>query len=339
MDKKYFEQVEKNLIGSELIVKVKQLGRANQSNAAPKTVLRASLNEVKSSQRNKYKIDSSKLKDEKEITLTRPVQIVHPSDLILLPHIKAMGADAGQVWHVRAVGGAGSYTWRSADPSIASVGQPHLVIAGDVGLTILTVADLRNPDNFATIQVEVQPVHHLLWLQDRVEALSQQQGTPSEGSGPQGLPSGSGGISTLSTIAVDSQKRRFTNCTGLLLSYDVKARGELVSEPSKATWAEVQKYVRSPAAQELIKLQNRFAQQPGAVFQSDLVEGAAATDTELQHNNFGICRQVKVRAEGVGLARVKAVLGDPGRTVESTDAEIASYSNLETLKPDYTTFL
>jgi len=77
------------------------------------------------------------------------------------------GLDVGQIWHLRAVGGAGSYTWRSTDPSVASVGlpsQPHLVKAGDVGLTVLTVADLRNPDNFATIQVEVQPVHHLLWL-------------------------------------------------------------------------------------------------------------------------------------------------------------------------------
>ena len=102
---------------------MKQLGRVTKSNAAPKTVLRASLNEVKSSQRNKFKIDSSKLKDEKEITLTRPVQIVHPSNLILLPHIKTMGGgDVGQIWHVRAVGGAGSYTWRSADPAVASVG-------------------------------------------------------------------------------------------------------------------------------------------------------------------------------------------------------------------------
>lgn len=74
------------------------------------------------------------------------------------------------------------------------------------------------------------------------------------------------------------------------------------------------------------------------MFQSDLVEGAATTETELQHNNFGICRQIKVRAEGVGLARVKAVLDDPGRTVESTDAEIASYSTLVTVEPDHMTF-
>ena len=167
---------------------MKPLGRATQSNAAPKTVVRASLNKVKSSQRNNFKIDSSKLKDEKEITLTRPVEIVHPNDLILLPHTKSMGGvHVGQIWHVRAVGGAGSYTWRTADPSVARVGQPHLVTsgdiyAGDVGRTVLTVADLRNPDNFATIQVEVQPVHHLLWLQDRVEALSQQQTTKSESS-------------------------------------------------------------------------------------------------------------------------------------------------------------
>ena len=241
LDQKYFQQIEKNLIGSELIVKVKQLGRSPHSNDAHKTILRASLNEVKSSQRNKFKIDSSKLKDEKEITLTRPVAIVHPSNLILLPHIKSIGGvDVGQIWYLRAVGGAGSYTWRSADPSVASVGQPsqpHHVKAGDVGLTVLTVADLRNPDNSATIQVEVQPVHHLLWLQDRVEALSQKQTAKSEGSGPQGLPSGSDGITTLSTIAVDSQKRRFTNCTQLSLSYDVKGEGELVRDSADTNWA------------------------------------------------------------------------------------------------------
>lgn len=75
------------------------------------------------------------------------------------------------------------------------------------------------------------------------------------------------------------------------------------------------------------------------MFQSDLVEGGDINDNELQHNNFGICHQIKVRAEGVGLARVKAVYDDPERKLESTDAEIASYSNLETVKPDYTTFL
>ena len=62
-------------------------------------------------------------------------------------------------------------------------------------------------------------------------------------------------------------------------------------------------------------------------------------DNELQHNNFGICHQIEVRAEGVGLARVKAVYDDPERKIESTDAEIASYSNLEAGKPDYAIFL
>jgi|TARA_B110000285_G_C15137239_1_gene627908 hypothetical protein len=46
-----------------------------------------------------------------------------------------------------------------------------------------------------------------------------------------------------------------------------------------------------------------------------------------------------VKAEGVGLARIKATLDDPERKIESNDAEIASYSNLETVKPDYATFL
>jgi hypothetical protein len=140
---------------------------------------------------------------------------------------------------VRAVGGAGSYVWRTADPTVASVGQPKQVKSGDiyardVGHTVLTVADLRNPDNFATIAVEVQPVHHLLWLQDRVEALSQQPTAQNEGSATQGQPNGSDGVTTLSTIAVDSQQRRFTSCTELKLSYDVKG-GELVGDSATTT--------------------------------------------------------------------------------------------------------
>jgi hypothetical protein len=46
-----------------------------------------------------------------------------------------------------------------------------------------------------------------------------------------------------------------------------------------------------------------------------------------------------VKSEGVGLARVKATFDDPERKIESTDAEIASYTNLETVKPEYSTFL
>lgn len=75
------------------------------------------------------------------------------------------------------------------------------------------------------------------------------------------------------------------------------------------------------------------------MFQSDLVGDGDINVSELLHNNYGICHQIKVRAEGVGLARVKAIYDDPERKIESTDAEIASYSNLETVKPDYTTFL
>jgi hypothetical protein len=46
-------------------------------------------------------------------------------------------------------------------------------------------------------------------------------------------------MTTLSSIAVDSQKRRFTNCTELKLSYDVKGHGELVGDPSKTNWAQL----------------------------------------------------------------------------------------------------
>ena len=69
------------------------------------------------------------------------------------------------------------------------------------------------------------------------------------------------------------------------------------------------------------------------------MEGSDLKEDELQYNSFGICRQIQVKAEGVGLARVKAIFDDPERKIESTDAEIASYTNLVTVKPEYSTFL
>lgn len=80
------------------------------------------------------------------------------------------------------------------------IGQPPHAIAGEVGVTTLTVSDIHNSDNFASIQLEVQPVHHLRWLQDRVEALSQKQLETQNGQAKEF----SDGISTLNTIAVDA---------------------------------------------------------------------------------------------------------------------------------------
>jgi hypothetical protein len=38
------------------------------------------------------------------------------------------------------------------------------------GITEIRASDLKNPHNYATIMVEVQPVHHLKWLEEHSEA-------------------------------------------------------------------------------------------------------------------------------------------------------------------------
>ena len=78
-------------------------------------------------------------------------------------------------------------------------------------------------------------------------------------------------------------------------------------------------------------------------FESDLKErDSTATDKEkrvMRHNNFGVCNQVKVISQGVGLSRVKAVYEGNDLRVESVEAEIASYQQLQTQKPDYQDYL
>ena len=183
---------------------------------------------------------------------------------------------------------------------------------------------MHNPDNFATIVVEVQPVHHLIWLEDRVEARKMVE------------------TALLSTIAVDYRGRKFTNCTSLEFSFEVKGDGVIKDEPVTGDWATLQAFVRDEKALELIKLRQRFDKEPSAIFSSDLKAGQVLTPHDLeviQHNNFGICDQVLVRAKDEGLSRVKAFYRTFEKTIESEKAEVASYDPLRTLRPDYFAFL
>lgn len=56
-------------------------------------------------------------------------------------------------------------------------------------------------------------------------------------------------------------------------------------------------------------MRRRFDIEPGAVFESELKQAKELTKEELkiiQHNNFGICDQIIVKAKDEGLCRVKA---------------------------------
>ena len=74
------------------------------------------------------------------------------------------------MWQLKAIGGSGTYVWSSADPSIARIGERARVWSVKAGITEVRASDLHNEHNYAIIMVEVQPVHHLIWLEDRVEA-------------------------------------------------------------------------------------------------------------------------------------------------------------------------
>jgi hypothetical protein len=55
--------------------------------------------------------------EEKELTITGPVQIVHPTPSILLPYVKDRdGRLKPEQWTMKAVGGSGTYVWTSMHP-------------------------------------------------------------------------------------------------------------------------------------------------------------------------------------------------------------------------------
>ena len=66
---------------------------------------------------------SARLTSEKELIITRPVKIQHPTNLVLLPFLPAAqeAHGNGEVWSLTSKGGSGVYMWSIVDPVIASV--------------------------------------------------------------------------------------------------------------------------------------------------------------------------------------------------------------------------
>jgi len=217
-DKKYLQLLESNSIRSEYIVKV-VTHQHSEPLPAHKTVISASLSQIKTKQLKKYVVDSNKIKDEKEITITSPVKIVHPTPSVLLPYLKSKGGKfIPEMWHMKALGGSGSYNWKTSDPSVAKTGEMAVVRSAGVGITTLRVSDVNNEFNYATIEVEVAPVHHLSWLEHRLEVQAQTQ------------------TGVLSAIAVDSRGRKFTNCTAIPLRYELKGESAKITGANHTSW-------------------------------------------------------------------------------------------------------
>lgn len=102
----------------------------------------------------------------------------------------------------------------------------------------------------------------------------------------------------------------------------------------------LQKYVRKNT--ELLRLRDRFDAEPKAVFENQLQPFRNFTPEEqhiAEHNNFGICDQVLLKAKDEGLTRITATYDGPEKMIESSKAEVATYSKLTCQKPDYEQFL
>jgi hypothetical protein len=143
---------------------------------------------------------------------------VNPTNLILLPYLPN-----GEIWKVTAKGGSGVYTWSVANPAIASVEDSAVVKSLKVGKTKLQLQDHRNKQNFASIDVEVATVNQLKWLEDHLELKGENV-------------TGSGESSMISLIALDRAGRKFTNCTSLDTTFDIKGEGNLVDLKTKSDY-------------------------------------------------------------------------------------------------------
>ena len=107
-----------------------------------------------------------------------------------------------------------------------------------------------NPNNFATIDFEVATVHHLEWLQSRVEARKGDENV------------------VLSLMAIDSRNRKFTNCTNLDIEYKI---GGIAFQPGKKLeigWKGIGKYAKDNL--ETVLLKDRFLKEPELKYESQL---------------------------------------------------------------------
>jgi hypothetical protein len=162
------------------------------------------------------------LRSEKDVQITKPVKIQHPTNLVLLPVLRrADDSKQGELWQLTAEGGSGYYQWTIGDPNIASISGSGLVKSVDIGQTVVTVRDTHNLKNSHQIQVEVTAISSFGWLEDHIEVKKNEEET------------------TINLIAFDKNGRKFTNCTAIDVSYDLKGAGIVTHLPYNKRYEDI----------------------------------------------------------------------------------------------------
>jgi hypothetical protein len=76
------------------------------------------------------------MRSEKDVMITLPVRINHPTDTFLLPLLRFTDENRnGEIWQATARGGSGYYSWGIADVRISQVSGGGLIRAKELGTT------------------------------------------------------------------------------------------------------------------------------------------------------------------------------------------------------------
>jgi hypothetical protein len=118
------------------------------------------------------------------------------------------------------------------------------------GLTTVIARDSLNPRNYHAIKVEVRPIVTLKWLEDHSEIKKNVEDV------------------TLNLIAFDKEGRKFTNCTSMEVSFDLKGEGILAPLPTSRKYGDIT--VFAAKNKEMLNLKQRFDESPQANFVHDL---------------------------------------------------------------------
>jgi hypothetical protein len=94
----------------------------------------------------KFTSFASRLTQDKELIITKPVKIQHPTNLVLLPFLPNAQEThgSGEVWNLSSKGGSGIYMWSIVDTGVASVQGSAQIKSLAIGKTKLICRDHKN---------------------------------------------------------------------------------------------------------------------------------------------------------------------------------------------------
>ena len=149
---------------------------------------------------------------------------------------------------------------------MATVEGSAIVKSRSLGRTQLICRDQKNFHNWDSIDIEVAMLNQLSWIEEKVEIKARPQAVQATSADGQQVET-FGETRVLSLYALDSKGRKFTNCTSVRPSYEVKGDNIIrVSESydsnsKRDKYGLIRDYVLSSENKDLLELHQRFDEQ------------------------------------------------------------------------------